>query len=113
MVSNTFFFRWHGGLEAQGWNAFTYYIHYLYHYVQLIQGAATPVGWIFIFGVVVFPVVMSAVLLRQATDDDRFLVYLHGLYFVFFGMLAVLQSVGWKPFWFWTWTGSATTVKSA
>ena len=112
MVSNTFFFRWQDGLEAQGWNAFTYYIHYLYRYVQLIQGAATPVGWVFIFGVVVFPVVMSAVLLRQATDDDRFLVYLHGLYFVFFGLLAVLQSVGWKPFWFWTWTGSATTVNS-
>ena len=112
MVSNTFFFRWQDGLEAQGWNAFTYYIHYLYRYVQLIQGAATPVGWIFIFGVVVFPVVMSAVLLRQATDDDRFLVYLHGLYFIFFGLLAVLQSVGWKPFWFWMWTGTATTVNS-
>ena len=112
MVSNTFFFRWHGGLEAQGWNAFTYYIHYLHRYVQVAVGAATPVGWIFIFGVVAFPLIMSSILVGRATDDDRFLDYLHALFFAGAGLLAFLQSAGWKPFWFWTWVEAPATVVS-
>ena len=111
-VSTTCYFRMHDGLVAHDWNPFTYYVHYLHHYVELMMGAATPVGWIFIFGVVAFPLVMSSVLIRKATDDDRFLMYLHGLFFIWAGLLAFLQSAGWQPFWFWTWTGSQTTVGS-
>ena len=106
MIPTTLFFRWHDGLAAHDWNSFTYYIHYLHRYVQLILDAATPVGWVFICGVVLFPVVMSTVLARQATDDDKFLVYLHGVYFVAAGLVTFLQSAGWSPFWFWTWSSA-------
>ena len=111
-ASTTLYFQWHDGLAAHDWDSFTYYIHYLHRYAQLVMGAATPVGWIFMFAVVIFPLVMSVVLLRQATDDDRFLVYFHGLFFVGAGLLAFLQSAGWKPFWFWTWADSQAPVKS-
>ena len=112
LVTTTVFFRMHDGLAAHDWNAFTYYVHYLHRYAELIKGAATPVGWVFILGVVVFPLVMSATLIRKATDDDRFLMYLHGLFFAWTGLLAFLQSAGWPPFWFWTWTGAQTPVAS-
>ena len=109
---NAFFFHGRDGLAAQDWNAFTYYIHYLHHYVQVLMGAATPVGWIFIFGIVVFPLIMASLLIRNATDDDRFLVYLHALYFAGAGLITFLQSAGWKPFWFWTWIESPAAVGS-
>ena len=89
-ASTTLYFQWHDGLAAHDWDSFTYYIHYLHRYAQLVMGAATPVGWIFISAVVIFPLVMSVVLLRQATDDDKFLVYFHGLFFVGAGLLAFL-----------------------
>ena len=111
-ASPTLYFQWHDGLAAHDWDSFTYYIHYLHRYVQLVMGAATPVGWIFIFAVVIFPLVMSVLLLRQATDDDKFLVYFHGLFFVGAGLLAFMQSAGWKPFWFWMWVDSPAPVKS-
>ena len=113
LTVNTVFFRWHDGLAAQDWNAFTYYIHYLHHYVQVLQGAATPVGWIFIFGVVIAPLIMSSLLIRVATDDDRFLVYLHAFYFAGAGLLTFLQSAGWEPFWFWEWVGTSPSVGSS
>ena len=113
MAFTTLFFNLHDGLAAHDWNSFTYYIHYLHRYVQTVQGAATGIGWIFIFGVAVLPLTMAAMLLRHATDDDRFLVYLHGLYFVFFGILAFLQSAGWRHFWFWTWFSDGVTVNSS
>ena len=111
-VSTTIFFRVHDGLAAHGWDSFTYYIHYLHRYAEIVLGAATPVGWIFIFGIVAFPLVMSSVLIRKATDDDSFLMYLHGLFFIWAGLLAFLQSAGWQPFWFWTWTGAQVAVGS-
>ena len=113
LTANTLFFRCHGGLEAQDWNAFTYYIHYLHHYVQVVEGAATAIGWIFIAGVVVFPLVMSSALVRHATDDDSFLDYHLAFYFAAAGLLAFLQSAGWKPFWFWTWIEAPAPVGSS
>jgi len=112
LAVNTLYFNWRDGLVAQDWNAFTYYIHYLHHYVQIIQGAATPVGWIFIFGVVIFPLIMSSILIRLATDDDKFLDFLHAFYFAGAGLITFLQSAGWKPFWFWMWVESPAAVGS-
>ena len=112
LTANTLFFNWRDGLAAHDWNAFTYYIHYLHHYVQVIQGAATPVGWIFIFGVAIFPLIMSSILIRIATDDDKFLEYIHAFYFAGAGLITFLQSAGWKPFWFWEWVETSTSVGS-
>ena len=112
LVATTVFFRMHDGLAAHDWNSFTYYVHYLHRYAELVMGAATPVGWIFILGLVAFPLVMSSALIRKATDDDSFLMYLHGIFFIWAGLLAFLQSAGWQPFWFWTWTGAQLAVGS-
>ena len=111
MVTTTLYFRWHDGIVAHDWNSFTYYIHYLHRYALLVKEAATPLGWLFVAGVVVIPSIMSSVLARKATDDDNFLSFLHGLYFAGVGLLAFLQSGGWSPFWFWTW-GGAPCVRS-
>ena len=112
-TANIVFFRCADGLAAHGWDAFSCFVHYLHHYVEIIRGMASPVGWVFIMGVVLFPLAMSSVLVGRATDDDKFLDYLHGLYFGFFGLLALLQSLAWKPFWFWTWVEAPVSVGSS
>lgn len=112
MAFTTLFFNMHDGLVAHDWNAFTYYIHYLHRYAQTVQEAATRVGWIFIVCIVVLPLTMAAMLFRYATDDDRFLIYLHAVFFGIFGLLAFLQSAGWRQFWFWTWISDGPSVKS-
>ena len=109
---NTMFFRSHEGLAAHEWNAFNYFIQYLYNYAQLVTGAATPVGALFIIGVVLVPLIMAAVLVSKATDDDKFLPYLHGLFFAFVGLMSFLQFSGWSSFWFWRWVRAPTPVKS-
>lgn len=109
---NTTSFRLHDGLAAHEWNAFTYFIHYLHNYAQLVTGAATSVGVLFIIGVVLAPVVMSAVLVVKATDDDKFLPYMQGLFFAFVGVMSFLQFAGWPSFWFWRWVRAPLPVKS-
>ena len=109
---NNVFFRTHDGLAAHEWNAFTYFIHYLHNYAQLVAGSATPVGALFIVGVVLVPLVMSCVLVSKATDDDKFLPYMHGLFFAFVGLMSFLQFSGWPSFWFWRWVRAPAPVKS-
>ena len=109
---NSAFFKAHDGLDAHDWNAFTYFIHYLHNYSQLVTGAATPVGWLFIIGVVAAPLAMAAVLVNKATDDDKFLPYMHGLFFAFVGVMSFLQFSGWSSFWFWRWVRAPTPVRS-
>ena len=112
VTANTMFFRLQDGLAAHEWNAFTYLIHYLHNYAQLVTGAATLVGWLFIIGVVLVPLALSAVLVSKATDDDKFLPYMQGLFFVFVGMLSFLQFSGWSSFWFWRWVHAPAPVNS-
>ena len=109
---NITFFRQQGGLVAHDWNAFTHLIHYLHNYAQLVTGAATAVGVLFIIGVVLAPLIMSGVLVSQATDDDKFLPYLQGLFFAFVGIMSFLQFAGWPSFWFWRWVRAPPPVKS-
>ena len=55
VLSNAMFFKLHGGLVAHEWNSFTYLIHYLHNYAQLVSGSVTAVGALFVIGVVVVP----------------------------------------------------------
>ena len=112
VVVNMAFFKAHDGLAAHDWNSFTLIIHYLNRYAQLARFAATPVGWVFIVAVVLVPFTFAAVLVHGATDDDEFLPYLRGILFAIIGVLAVLQSAGWQPFWFWRWVQAPPPVAS-
>ena len=112
VLSNAMFFKLQDGLAAHEWNSFTYLIHYLHNYAQLVTGAATSVGALFVIGVVLAPLVMSAVLVVKATDDDKFLPYMQGLFFAFVGVMSFLQFAGWPSFWFWRWVRVPEPVKS-
>ncbi len=112
VITNSMFFKLHGGLVAHEWNAFTYLIHYLHNYAQLVSGSVTPVGALFVVGAVFVPLVLSAVLVSMATDDDKFLPYMQGLFFAFVGVLSFLQFAGWPSFWFWRWVRVPPAVKS-
>ena len=112
MTLNMGFFNGHEGLDAHDLNAFTLFIQYINRYAQLVRGAATLVGWLFVVGVVLAPLSMAMVMVSKATDDDRFLPYLHGLLFAVVGTISFLQSAGWQPFWFWRWVKAPSPVGS-
>ena len=101
---NTQYFWANGGLAAQGWTQFTYFLHYLHEYLQEIVAAARPLGWVFILIAVVAPLVLAITFVGVATDDDKFLSYLIGLLFLFIGLFAFVQSTGWTSAWFWQWS---------
>ncbi len=100
---NTRQFWSNGGLEAQGWTDFMYFPHYLHGYVLELLSAARPLGWLVVLVAVVAPLVISAALVRVATDDDRLLSYAIGFLFLVLGVFAFIQSTGWSSAWFWRW----------
>ena len=104
VVANVAFFLSKDGMAAQDWNGVQYVVHVIARYGQLLVSAATPIGWLFIFGFVGVPLVLASMLGSKATDDDKFLPYRYGIFFLLAGVVAFLQIAGWKSFWFWTWT---------
>ena len=111
IVANAVFFLSVDGMAAQGWNGVQYVVHVMARYGQLLVFASSPIGWLFIFGFVGVPLVLASMLVGKATDEDKFLPYHYGLFFVLAGVVAFLQVAGWKSFWFWTWT-SVPNVRS-
>ena len=111
VVANAVFFLAMDGRAAQGWNGVQYVVHVMARYGQLLVFASSPIGWLFIFGFVGVPLVLASMLVGKATDEDKFLPYHYGLFFVLAGVVAFLQVAGWKSFWFWTWT-SVPNVRS-
>ena len=109
---NSQYFWSHGGLDVQGWSKFTYFFHYFNGYVLEIGTAAHPLGWVFVVVAVVAPLVISVRLVGVATDDDKFLSYLVGLFFFVMGVFAFIQSTGWSSAWFWCWGESPEKVHS-
>ena len=101
---NVVFFSSHDGLEAFSWNGFEYVLHFVARYVQLFATAASVIGWGFIAIFAVLPLVLAGVLLRRATDDDKFMPLNYGIFYVLAGIVAFLQLAGWRVFWFWAWT---------
>lgn len=103
-VANAIFFCGRDGLAAHDWSGVMYVVGVISRYARLFVSAASPVGWLFAAGFVGVPLVLATVLVGKATDDDRFLPYRYGLFFVLAGVVAFLQVAGWRTFWFWTWT---------
>ena len=110
---NTHMFWTGGGLEANGWSSFVYFLHYLYDYALEIGTSARPLGWLFIVISVVAPLVLAAAFVRVATDDDKFLSYLIGFIFLVLGAFSFTQSTGWSSAWFWRWIETPEQVPSA
>ena len=111
---NMFSFMHLDGLKAHGWTGFEFILNYLYRYMEIMKGAATPAGWMLAVVVVGLPLGLSLAHIKTATDDDKFLPYWHGVLYAVMGLIAFLQVAGWRSFWFWTWTGDATlTIGSA
>ena len=54
-------------------------------------------------GICVLPLIVSAVLLPRAVDEEQFLPYHTGAVFFVTGMLALAQLCELSPLWFWTW----------
>ena len=109
---NTQYFWANGGLAAQGWTQFTYFLHYLFGYLQEIGAAARPLGWVFITIAAVAPLVIAIAFVGVATDDDKLLSYLVGLVFLAIGLFAFTQSTGWTSAWFWHWIDTPEQVPS-
>ena len=111
-VVNVTFFCLSDGLSAHEWTGFLLAVNHLYQHVKIVGAAAAPSGWLLMAIVVVVPLVLSAVHVQVATDDDRFLQYWYGVFFAVMGLVMFLQMSGWRSFWFWTWTGMSDSVSS-
>lgn len=111
VVANAVFFCKMDGLAAHDWTGVMYVVHVIGRYGQLLMQAGTFVGWLFIVGVIAVPLVLAAALVSKATNDDLFLPYRYGIFFVLAGLVAFSQNAGWQTFWFWNWT-SVPNVKS-
>ena len=111
VVANVIFFCRMDGLAAHDWSGVMYVVNVISRYGVLLANALTPVGWLFLGGFVVVPLVLAMMLVGKATDDDAFLPYRYGLFFALAGVVSFLQIAGWDTFWFWTWT-SAPVARS-
>ena len=102
-VGTCFWFAWHGGLEAHGWQAADLVLGVFRQNAQQLFLAATPSAWCLALFLVFVPFVFTRSLLRRAADEDRFLRYGDALAILGCGAVAFLQLSGWPSFWFWTW----------
>ena len=109
---NTMYFWGHGGLEAQDWTKFLYFMHYLYGYLRETITAAQPLGWFFIAVAAVAPLVLASALVGVATDDSKLLSYFVGFIFLAVGLFALIQSTSWTSAWFWRWGDASDHVPS-
>ena len=96
VASNAAFFCLSDGLAAHDMTGFFYVVTYLAHYVRVLKMAAPPAGWMLFAIVVLVPIVLSAVHVGVATDNDKFLPYWHAAFFALTGLVAFLQLAGWR-----------------
>lgn len=102
-----------GGLGAAGCEAASDYpVVYLKTFIQLMKGAASPVGWLFALLMCVTPFVLAIRLLPKAWDEDRFLPYAVGLLFAIIGLVSLGQVTGFRSFWFWLWIRETPMISS-
>ena len=98
------------GLAAFGWTWGDYACKVPLIYVKTLVAMCSPAGIVAIILVAVTPVLLEFGLIGRAVDDDRHLVYIHGVLFLLFGLVALSQFSGAKVLWFWRWGGGAGCV---
>lgn len=103
ITANCVSFVWLNGLAASGLAGGDVPLLYATRWWTQFIGAASGLGWVLSLGICVLPLIVSAVLLPRAVDEEQFLPYHTGAVFFVTGMLALAQMAELSPLWFWTW----------
>lgn len=98
-----------GGAAAEDWNVFQCTGHALADYVAVVRSSATPLGWGLLAVLAAVMLVLPFALAPRALDDERFLPYRHGLFFLFVGAFACLPCAGGPSCAFGRWGGGAVS----
>ena len=109
---NCFGFSWLDGLAAGGLTTGDLPVAYGVRFWHLVTSAASPLGWLLAFGVILLPCGVSAGLLPRAVDEEQFLPYHVGALFFATGLLAYAQTAALDPLWMWTWISHPVLFKS-
>ncbi len=110
IAANCASFVWLDGLEAAGLTGGDMPLLYATRWWTQFIHAASGLGWVMSIGICVLPLVVSAVLLPRAVDEEQFLPYHTGAVFFATGMLALAQLAGLSPLWFWMWHSDVTVT---
>ena len=110
IAANCASFVWLEGLAASGLTGGDVPLLYATRWWTQFIHAASGLGWVLSLGICVLPLVVSAVLLPRAVDEEQFLPYHTGAVFFVTGMLALAQLAELSPLWFWTWSSDATVT---
>ena len=110
IAANCSSFVWLKGLEASGLAGGDVPLLYATRWWTQFIHAASALGWVLCLGICVLPLVVSAVLLPRAVDEEQFLPYHLGAVFFVTGALALAQLAELSPLWFWTWSSDATVT---
>ena len=103
IAANCASFIWLDGLAASGLAGGDMPLMYATRWWTQFIHAASGLGWVLSLGICVLPLVVSAILLPRAVDEEQFLPYHTGAVFFVTGMLALAQLAELSPLWFWTW----------
>ena len=104
IAANCASFNWLKGLDAAGLAGNDVPLLYATRWWTQFIHAASGLGWVLCLGICVLPLVVSAVLLPRAVDEEQFLPYHLGAVFFATGALALAQLAELSPLWFWTWS---------
>ena len=110
IAANCASFVWLEGLAASGATGGDVPLMYATRWWTQFIGAASGLGWVLGLGICVLPLVVSAVILPRAVDEEQFLPYHTGAVFFVTGMLALAQLAELSPLWFWTWHNDITVT---
>ncbi len=107
---NAFVFIAKNGLGPVGETVSAVPLMLVSQYAGLLSGAATPIGWVMFFAVVLVPFLFCTLLLPASSDEEKILPYGIGFIYVLCSLIAFSQLGGFSKFWIWdlTWmTGLA------
>ncbi|MBR1588369.1 MAG: tetratricopeptide repeat protein [Kiritimatiellae bacterium] len=110
IAANCASFMWLRGLDASGLVGGDVPLLYATRWWTQFIHAASGLGWVLSLGICVLPLVVSAILLPRAVDEEQFLPYHLGAVFFVTGILALAQLAELSPLWFWTWSSDATVT---
>jgi len=110
IAANCSSFVWLKGLDASGLAGGDVPLLYATRWWTQFVGAASGLGWVLSLGICVLPLVVSAVLLPRAVDEEQFLPYHLGAVFFATGALALAQLAELSPLWFWTWSSDVSVT---
>ena len=110
IAANCGSFVWLNGLDAAELTGGDVPLLYATRWWTQFIHAASGLGWVLGLGMCALPLVVAAVLLPRAVDEEQFLPYHMGAVFFATGMIALAQVAELSPLWFWTWSDDVTVT---